>query len=278
MVMTGLYNRDTTMSSHSPKSSAMNGTGGAATARVARVAIVTCAVLEREIEHFAAGQDHIVHIELMEQGLHNEPLRLRKQLQAAIDRIEAATPAEVIVLGYGLCSRGTEGVVARRCRLVIARAHDCITLLLGDRRRYAAYVAEHPGTYWYSPGWNKHHLPPGRERYEKYYAEYVERYGEDNAQYLMETEQNWFSTYQRATYVDLTIGATDEDIAYTQDCARWLGWEFDHQQGNADLLRSLLEGRWDDDRFLVVPPGQTLRGVVDDRIVEVVPGPVSEDG
>lgn len=236
-----------------------------------RVAVITCAVLEQEINHFAAQHDHIVHIELMEQGLHNDPPLLRTRLQDMIDHIEATTHANVIVLGYGLCSRGTEGVTAGRCRLVIARAHDCITLLLGDRHRYAAYVAEHPGTYWYSPGWNKHHIPPGRERYDKLYQQYVEKYGRDNAEFLMEAEQHWFSTYERATYVDLTIGATDADIAYTQACADWLGWSFDRQRGDADLLKALLDGRWDEDRFLILEPGESLRAVAEDHIVEATP-------
>jgi hypothetical protein len=243
-----------------------------------RLAMITCAVLEVEVEHFAANLPHVVHIEYMEQGLHNEPRRLTERVQAAIDRIELATNVQAIALGYGLCSRGVEGLTTRRCRLVIARAHDCITLLLGSHQRYAEYVAEHPGTYWYSPGWNKHHLPPGPQRYDALRREYVAKYGEDNADYLMQTEQAWFSTYDRATYVDLTIGVTDADVKYTRVCADWLGWRFDHQHGDADLLRSLLEGRWDDERFLVIEPGQTFGASGDDRVMRPIeaPPPASE--
>lgn len=237
-----------------------------------RVVVITCAVLELEIAHYGQGMDHIVHIELMEQGLHNDPPKLRNRLQVAVDRVEAM-PLEfdAIVLGYGLCSRGTEDVTTRRSRLVIPRAHDCITVLLGDRNRYAEYVARHPGTYWYSPGWNKHHTPPGKERYDKLYAKYVAEYGEDNAQFLMEAEQHWFTTYDRATYVDLTVGATERDIQYTKDCADWLKWKFDHQRGDPRLLIDLLAGRWDDERFLVLEPGQCLHMTGDDRIVEARP-------
>jgi len=126
---------------------------------------------------------------------------LRAKLQAAIDRVEVETDAEIIVLGYGLCSRGTEGVRTSRCRLVIARAHDCITHLLGDKDRYARYVAGRPGTYWYSPGWNKHTDMPGKERHETLHRKYTEEYGEDNAQFLMDTEQHWFKTYNNAVFV-----------------------------------------------------------------------------
>lgn len=238
-----------------------------------RTAVITCSVLEGEVAHFAEGLQHIVRIDLMPQGLHNEPDRLRRDLQAAIDKVENETDAEAIVLGYGLCSRGTEGVRTARARLVIARAHDCITVLLGSRDRYSDYVRQAPGTYWYSPGWNKHHLPPGEERHRLLRDEYVEKYGEDNAEFLMETEQHWFSTYDRATYVDLGPGATEEDVAFTRQCANWLGWTFDRQRGDPALLKALLNCEWDDERFLVLEPGQTLRMTADERVVEAAPAP-----
>ncbi len=69
----------------------------------------------------------------------------RSRSRRAIDAVERETDAEAIVLGYGLCSRGTEKLRCQRCQLVVPRAHDCITLLLGDKQRYSDYVAQHPG-------------------------------------------------------------------------------------------------------------------------------------
>ena len=244
----------------------------AAKAKPPRIAVVTCAVLEIELAHFARGLDHVVRIEVLEQGLHKEPDRLRRELQTAIERVEADTDAEAIVLGYGICSRGTEGVRTSRCKLVIARAHDCITHLLGCKDRYASYVAEHPGTYWYSPGWNLHHTPPGKKRHDDLYKEYSEKYGEDNAKFLMETEQHWFKSYDRATYVDLGVGATPEDLAFTQECAAWLGWKFDRQCGDPGLLKAMLAGDWDNERFIVLEPGQTFRMTADERVIEPADG------
>jgi hypothetical protein len=239
--------------------------------QIPRVIVITCAVLEDEIALHGAGLANVVAVHRMEQGLHNDPPLLRVRLQQAIDEVETAHPdAEVIVLGYGLCSRGTEGVKTRRCRLVIARAHDCITHLLGSKERYAEYVKQNPGTYWYSPGWNKHHIPPGKERYERYRAEYVAKYGEDNADYLMEQEQHWFKTYNNAAFVHLDAGDVEKQLAHTKDCADWLGWKCDCQKGDPSLLKALLTGPWDSDRFLVLNPGQTFRMVADERVVEAV--------
>jgi hypothetical protein len=231
-------------------------------------AVITCAVLEAEIRHFARPMPHILHIEVLEQGLHNEPPKLRQRLQETIDRVETQTRAEAIVLGYGLCSRGIEGIATRRCRLAIARAHDCITHLLGDKDRYARYVAEHPGTYWYSVGWNRHHLPPGEQRYRTLYEQYLQKFGPDNAQYLMEAEQQWFNSYSRAAYVDLGVETTPQDVEYTQRCAAWLKWTYDYQRGDPALLIDLLAGNWDEARFVVLEPGQTVRMTADQRVIE----------
>ncbi len=219
----------------------------------------------------------VVRLVKLPQGLHNEPDVLRQRLQASVDELEAGDICDAIALVYGLCSRGTEGVRTRRLPLVIPRAHDCITLLLGSRQRYADYVANNPGTYWYSPGWNRHHTPPGPQRYEKLRREYVQRFGEDNADYLMEAEQHWFQTYNRAAYVHLSVGATDRDRDDTRRCADWLGWKYDEQAGDPALLRALLAGDWDDERFLVLQPGQTLRMTADERVIDVADASAQRD-
>ncbi len=235
----------------------------------ASIAVIYCAVLEDEIEAFAKDCPNVLRFEKLPQGLHNEPDRLRRELQRLIDKIESeAPPVDAIVVGYGLCSRGTEGVKTERCKLVVPRAHDCITLLLGSKERYEEYAKTHPGTYWYSPGWNRHHVAPGKERHDLLRAQYVEKYGEEDADFLMEEEQRWFSTYDRATFVDLRVVPTESEEAYTQQCATWLGWNYDRQFGDPGLMQTLLAGEWCEDKFLVLEPGQTLRMTADSRVIE----------
>ena len=171
---------------------------------------------------------------------------------------------------YGLCSRGVEGITAGKTRLVIPRGHDCITCFLGSKTKYKEYFEAYPGTYWYTPGWIENHLAPGKERYEKSYEEYKKKYGEDNAQYLMEMEQDWFNKYSTAAYVDLEVGDTDYYKTYTRQAAEWLSWRYDEIKGDPALLKHFVNGDWNAAEFLIVEPDHHIEATNDDNIMRSV--------
>ncbi len=206
----------------------------------------------------------------MKQGLHNTSELLRKALQEAIDA--APENCSAVLVGYGLCSNGIEGITARNRPLVFMRGHDCVTFLLGSRSRYREYVERTPGTYWYSPGWIETGFTPGEESYARLLREYTEKYGEDNARYLVEMEQASLRRYTTAVYIDFGFAESSEFREYTERCARWLGWNCDVITGVPALLRNFLEGRWDSDDFLVVSPGEAVAATHDERIIDSAPG------
>lgn len=233
---------------------------------MARYHLVACHVLWRELCYFASLSPHFFTFHWMKQGLHNTPELLKAELQKAVDA--APDECDAVLLGYGLCSNGAAGVVARSKRLVLPRAHDCITLFLGSKERYRAYFDSHPGTYWYTPGWIECSVQPGKDRHELLRREYVEKYGEDNADYLMEMEQGWMKEYNNAAYVDLGIGDASRFKEYTRECARWLGWQCDELEGEPSLVREFVNGQWEPARFLVVEPGQSIVASHDESIVK----------
>jgi hypothetical protein len=228
--------------------------------------IISCRVLWREICHFASVSSNVFDFCFLKQGLHNTPDILREQVQRAIDEVDG--DYEAILVGYGLCSNGLEGIVARNTQLVTMRGHDCITFLLGSKERYRDYFDRHPGTYWYSPGWIDETLMPSKERYERTLRSYTEKYGEDNAQYLMEMEQGWFKEYTTAAYVDLGFYDTKRYKDYTQECAEWLDWKCDILTGDPTLIVDWLNGNWDPDRFLIVSPGSAAVASYDERVLD----------
>jgi len=104
---------------------------------VPRIGLLACSVFEREIALHAAGAKHILETRFFEIGLHDCPDKLRGTLQQNLEAVDARTDIEAVVLAYGLCGRGTVGLHPLRHKLVIPRAHNCITVFMGSKEAYA---------------------------------------------------------------------------------------------------------------------------------------------
>lgn len=250
-----------------------------------KIKLIACEIFTRELSVAAGQSEHIIDATFLPFGLHNVPHDLRSRIQEEIDGAEGRG-YDAIALGYALCSRGTAEVAARSVRVVIPRAHDCITLLLGSRSRYDAEFAAHPGTYYYSPGWiergdgeiDQGHIAEkedldARRRYDSY----VEKYGEDNARFLIEQETLWLTNYSRAAFIDTGIGPVQVYRDFTQRAAESHGWGYEELAGDMSLIRRLANGEWDGDDFVIVQPGQQVVETFDERIVGAEPVvPMSE--
>ncbi len=99
------------------------------------------------------------------------------------------------------------------------------------------------------------------------FEELVEKYGQDNADYLWSLQQTWMDHYTHATYIDIPLGDLVSYRAYTRRVAEEHGWAMDEAPGKLDLLQALLDGEWDDARFLRVPPGHEVIQSVDAQII-----------
>ncbi len=246
-----------------------------------RLLALTCEVLARSVYLCAARSPHVVDVRLNRRGLHDNPPNLRTILQAEIDGI--GQPYDAVVLAYGLCGGATAGLRAGGIPLVVPRAHDCITVFLGSRDRYAREFTDHPGTYWYVQDYV--------ERTDDgsafggvgavsdadalaTYQQYVTKYGEDNASYLMEALGAWRSHYDRAAFVDMAVadphGAAAVEARTREDAER-RGWTFEKLAGELVLVRRLIDADWRDEDFLVVKPGQQLAMSYDEAVIRAEP-------
>ncbi len=240
-----------------------------------KIKLVACEALARETYLAAAESPHVVDTQHLSFGLHNTPDELRATIQSAVDAAEGKG-YDAIVLGYGLCSRGTADIEARSIPIAVIRMHDCITAFLGSRVRYASEFSAHPGTYYYSPGWierKEGDMEQGfvdihAQHSAEHYREYVEKYGEDNAKFLIEQEQQWFSHYTRAAFINMGLGDVDHYRRFTQDLAADRGWEYSEIDGDISLIKRLLEGDWDTEDILVIQPGEKIAESFDDKILK----------
>ncbi|MEN6643018.1 MAG: DUF1638 domain-containing protein [Armatimonadia bacterium] len=246
-----------------------------------KLKIVACGVLEPELGHLARESAHSITLELLEAGLHDQPDRLRLEAQAAIDR--ASTEGyDAVVLGYGLCGRGTSGLIARTIPVVIPRAHDCMTLFMGSRQAYRNQFTRNPGTFYLTAGWYEHKVrPPGHEREKHYesspdveqdprFAALAAEHGAEEAKYIIHFQDSWKRNYSRAAYIDTGLPAPEKYENYARQMARDLGWQYERVSGDPHLLRKMLSGDWDEAEFLVLQPGQRSATSGDEGLLAAV--------
>lgn len=220
------------------------------------VVILACQVMESMLAGLLpeglAGE-----ITYFDYGLHRLPQKMTVTLQDAIDSIEQPS---LVVLGYGLCGNGLNGIKAGPHTLLIPRVDDCIALLLGSHRDYMREFEAVPGTYYLSKGWLESGSHPLKE-----HREYSEKYGPAEADWLMDQQ---YQHYERLAMVAHTQEDLDryrpeaEEVA--RYCERW-GYRYEEILGSDTYVRRLIEvaatlDQADGD-FVVVPPGGEIKQI-----------------
>ncbi len=245
-----------------------------------RLIILACEIMYREISYCVAKSKNIVDVRFLQKGLHDiGQEEMSKTLQAEINQVPK-DKYEAILLGYALCSNGIKDLTTKDTTLVVPRAHDCITLLLGSKEKYSNYMAQHPGTYFRSTGWLERNMPEigedGKPKsimtqlgFGRTFEEYVEKYGEDNARYIMEILNSWQRNYDTIAYIDMGIGSYDGHEQKAREEAQEKGWNFITLQGDIGLLQRLVDSECNPDEFLVVQPGQKIKPIYVDKIISV---------
>lgn len=248
------------------------------------IAVLACGVLEWNIRRLAEElPPGSLLIEVLPAQLHQNPARLRELLQGRIDELSPTPGLKGIVLGYGVCGRGTLELVARNVPLVMSRTQDCIGISLGSHQRYTEEFAARPGTRYLTHGWyektiersprEQFHTERNRSLFGDTYEELATRYGEDNADFICRFRDSWKRNYQRAAYIRFAGEAEPAPgERATTSMARELHWEHEVLAGDESLLRALLAGDWLDRRILVVPPGHRTTGAPGDEVVSFTSG------
>ena len=251
-----------------------------------RYKLIACEILFRELCHVVARSPHRVDVEFLAKGLHDVG---RPNMFAELNRVlKTVDPNEydAVLLGYALCNGGVVGLEPQgNVPLVIPRAHDCITLFLGDKQRYEEYFFNKPGTYFKTMGWiergdhllqysqsaqgandpnaadqspmSSRGMRDGKTGQLLSFDQMVARYGEENAKYLWE-QLVGMPHYHRMTFIEMGIEPDDHFERTAQREANERGWEFEKLAGNMRLFENLVNGQWHPDDFLVIEPGQKI--------------------
>lgn len=240
-----------------------------------KIKLIACEIFYREACAVVARSTNQIDIEFLPKRLHDIGARsMRQTLQESIDRVDEGQ-FDAIALAYGLCNNGIVGLQANSLAVVVPRAHDCITLFLGNKERYRQYFESNPGTYFKTTGW----IERG-ENHDEWsqlslqglgdsYETLVEKYGEDNARYLKETIGDLTPNYSQCAFITMGVEPDDRYMKQAQQDAQEKGWRFEMLQGDLSLLQRLADAQWNEDEFLVTPPGGRIAPCYNESIIQI---------
>ena len=228
--------------------------------------VIACAVLALDIKSAAEELGLDIGVKFLEGGLHDRPDLLRQKLQAGIDELSVSGGCDRIVVGYGVCGRGTVGIQARDIPLSIPKVHDCIALFLGGDAAYRDQFKKYPGTYYISAGWYEEKTEPlSQRRLSAYYGdeklnygELVDQYGEKAAKETFQFLSTWQKNYQRAAFIETGAKISPKYEKYAQDMATEYQWKYEKIAGKRVLIEKLLTASETTDEILVVAPNHVI--------------------
>lgn len=218
------------------------------------IVVIACEVFQHLFEKYINEED-LNQIAFLDYGLHQVPANLTDSLQKSIDSVEEPS---LIILGYGLCGNGLNGIRANNHTLLIPRADDCIAILLGSYEAYKKEFSTNPGTYYLTKGWLESGSDPLRE-----YQGIVEKYDPETAEWIMDQQ---YQNYKRLVFV----AHTEEDfekyrpraLEVAQYCEQW-NMRYEEILGSDLFIRKLvgsLESLHEpNEDILVIPPGGEIQ-------------------
>ncbi len=210
----------------------------------ARRRVIACATVLEEMQPFLPAD---VPSEVLDFGLHLRPQELKRVLQEKID--EASQHADVVILGYGLCSMAVVGLRATTATLVVSRSDDCIAIFLGSCAAYKQQASQEPGTYYLTKGWIEVGDSPFSE-----HEKLVAKYGEAKALRMMKLT---LKNYTRLAFINTGNYNLESYRDYARRASEKFDLRYEEIDGSPALVQKMIAGPWDDE-FVVVPPGETI--------------------
>ena len=218
------------------------------------IVVIACKVFQGLLERFLPP-DLADQVTYLDYGLHENPKKLTDALQEQINSIQKPS---LIVLGYGLCGNGLDGIQSGQHTLLIPRADDCIAILLGSYQAYLREFNDNPGTYYLTKGWLESGSDPLKE-----YHEMVEKYGAETGEWIMDQQ---YRHYNRL----VLVAHTQEDLEtyrpraqeVAEYCQRW-DMKYEEIVGSDAYIRNLVGAAStlndSNEEFLVIAPGDVIQ-------------------
>ena len=237
------------------------------------VKFICCDVFTRIACDLVSKSPHIIDLEFVPMLSHVEPDKLRDIIREKLEKAvnESGRKYEAIMLGFGLCGNAITGLSCS-IPMVIPRAHDCCTVFMGSKENFIAAFGDVLSARWCSTGYFERTMTeesgyPLMDQQASYktsaeYMKYLEDNDEETADYLWETMHPKIET-DECVYIKIDGFEYSDSLVQFKSMIEKENKQLRIVDGNVSLLKALIDGTWDDNKFQVVPPGKKVVGVYD---------------
>ncbi len=212
-----------------------------------KLKIIACEVAFRELCFCASQVGSIIDFTFMPRKLHivGED-KMRDTLQSEIDKVDTDM-YDAILLGYGLCGCGVVGLESK-LPIIIPKAHDCISFFLGSKQRYEELKQEYLKAFYFTSGWLEREIVPNNGSLSKNLSSYK-------------------SMIDDIIFIDTGVGNAEYYRAQIQEDAKHLETSCIEIKGDNSLLLNFLNGNWNENDFIIIPPNHQIIATKDDNII-----------
>ena len=206
-----------------------------------KTVIIACRTVEKEL-NAAMQRTQTGHgVIWLDSGAHASPEKLHLLLKKTL----AETEAQRVLLAMGFCGGALKGLRSGDFELIVPRADDCISLLLGSvEKRLAVSRAE--AAYFLTDGWLN-----GEWNLWTEYRYTLENYGEETARTVAEM---LYGHYRTLGVLDTGVRSPEPLLERTKVIADTLHLTQKVIPGTLAWLERLLTGPWEEGSFLLLPP------------------------
>ena len=214
-----------------------------------KTALIACKTIEKEVEaileQYSISMDYIFYVA---SGLHNSTMRLQEAVKKEMEKLKELD-VDRPLLCFGLCGNMIDGLETGNYETILPKTDDCITLLLGSRKRRKDLDDRERG-YFLTKGWLQ-----GEANLHKEYKDAIAMYGQKTAD---EIYQEIFDGYTCLSLID--TGQNDFEGFYEEgkEIAKDFGLKPTRIEGEMDWLTGYLmqdiERLEKNDRIVIYPP------------------------
>lgn len=184
---------------------------------------------------------------VLQENNHDVPNLLRRNIQYELDAMENT---DRVLMAFATCGGSMVGLRTGEFELVIPRVDDCLSLLLGSMERRKDVLEGGFGMF-VTKSWMDHDQNIGVEL-ERIRAKYPPARAEKVIEIM-------YGNFDSLNVIDTGAYDVHTILPRSQIIAQQLGLKHRIVQGTLTYLEALLQGPWNSDQFIVIPPLSTVR-------------------